>query len=316
MTEILVIVLLAVALDRFVPDRQGFKPFAWYRDWAESVEERFNGGKRAHGVGAVLLAIVPIVAVVALARLFLNELGWVLRFLFDVFALYLCLDVFRLGKTANHVADALVAGDTQEANAQLRELTGKSAPELNEASIARATVEGVLKQGNSLVVSPIFWFIVLWPFGLGPLGAVLQRLSSILDMLWGHRYERFAEFGWAAARFDDLLGWVPARITALSYALMGSFEDALHCWRKRMGAWSDINSGPLLASGFGAMHMQTFEPGADLGEYDDRAVETVVPDASHVQRVVALVWRVLLLWLAIGILMAGATWSVFLSTRT
>ena len=51
----------------------------------------------------------------------------------------------------------------------------------------------------------------------------------------------------------------PARITALSYALMGSFEDALHCWRKRVGVWSDINSGPLLASGFGAMHMQICE---------------------------------------------------------
>lgn len=294
-------VLFAVALDRFLPDRQGIKPFAWYRDWAESVEERFNGGKRAHGVGAVLLAIVPIVVAVVLARYILGELGWVLRFLFDVFVLYLCLDIYRLGKTASGVADALIAGDLQEANEQLRELTGKSAPELNEAIVARATVEGVLRQGNSLVVSPIFWFILL-----GPFGAVLQRLSCILDMLWGHRYERFSEFGWAAARFDDLLGWIPARVTALSYALMGSFEDALHSWRKRMGVWSDINSGPLLASGFGAMYMQAYEATTDAFEYDDRAMELVIPDASHIQRAVALVWRVLLLWLVIGILMAGA----------
>jgi len=301
MTEILLAVLFAVALDRFIPDRQGIKPFAWYRDWAESIEERFNGGKRTHGLGAVLLATIPIVAAVALARYILGELGWVLRFAFDVFVLYLCLDVYRLGRTANGVADALMAGDLQEANDSLRELTGKSASELNEATIARATVEGVLKQGNSLVVSPIFWFIVL-----GPFGAVLQRLSSILDMLWGHRYERFAEFGWAAARFDDVLGWIPARITALSYALMGSFEDALHCWRKRMGVWSDINSGPLLASGFGAMHIQTCDMAADMREYEEHGVDMVVPDASHIQRVVALVWRVLLLWLAIGILMAGA----------
>jgi adenosylcobinamide-phosphate synthase len=301
MTEILAAVLLAVALDRLLPDRQGIKPFAWYRDWAESVEERFNGGRRSHGVGAVLLAIVPIVVAVALARYILSELGWILGFVFDVVVLYLCLDVYRLGKTANGVAQALVSGDLHEANAQLRDLTGKGAPELNEATIARSAVEGVLKQGNSLVVSPIFWFLLL-----GPFGAVLQRLSSILDMLWGHRYERFAEFGWAAARFDDLLGWIPARITALSYALMGSFEDALHCWRKRMGVWSDINSGPLLASGFGAMHMQSCETAAEFGEFDDRAADVVIPDASHVQRVVALVWRVLLLWLAIGVLMAGA----------
>lgn len=301
MTEILVAVLLAVALDRFLPDRQGIKPFAWYRDWAESVEERFNGGKRIQGVGAVLLAIAPIVTAVLLARYILGELGWVLSFIFDVIVLYACLDVYRLGRSANNVAQALFAGDVREANEQLRELTGKGASELNEAVIARAAVEGVLKQGNALVVSPIFWFMVL-----GPFGTVLQRLSCILDMLWGHRYDRFKEFGWAAARFDDLLGWIPARITALSYALMGSFEDALHCWRKRMGIWSDINSGPLLASGLGAMHMQSCEPASDLGDYDDRMTETVVPDAHHVQRAVALVWRVLLLWLVIGVLMAGA----------
>lgn len=302
MTEILIAILLAVALDRLVPDRQGIKPFAWYRDWAESIEERFNGGRRAQGVGAVLLALVPIVVGVWLARYILGEIGWIARFAFDVFMLYLCIDIYRLGKTATAVSEALGEGNLNDADEHVRELTGKGASVKTEAGIARAAVEGVLRQGNSLVVAPIFWFILL-----GPFGAVLQRLSCILDMLWGHRYERFAAFGWAAARFDDLLEWVPARITALSYALMGSFEDAVHCWRKRMGVWSDINSGPLLASGFGAMHMQVCEAGDTGGSYEDQMVEfVVVPDASHVQRVVALVWRVLLLWLAIGVLMAGA----------
>lgn len=309
MTELLVAILLAVALDRFLPDRLGIKPFVWYRDWAESIEERFNGGKRLHGVGAMLVAIVPIVLGVWLVRSILGELGWILRFAFDVVILYLCLDIYRLGKTANAVSDALEAGDLNEANEQLRELTGKDAPERHEASIARAAVEAVLKQGNSLVVSPVFWFLIL-----GPAGAVLQRLSCILDMLWGHRYDRFAQFGWAAARFDDLMGWVPARITALSYALMGSFEDALHCWRRRMAVWSDINSGPLLASGFGALHMQFCEPTAEGGEYGQQPPElAVVPDAGHVRRVVALVWRVLLLWLAIGILMTGAHLAGFIA---
>ncbi len=309
MSEILIAVLMAVALDHLIPDRQGIKPFAWYRDWAESIEERFNGGKRAHGVGAVMLATLPILAGVLLVHYILGELGGIFRFAFDVVVLYLCVDVHRLGKTANAVSDALHSGDFDEANEKLRELTGKVAPEKTEAGIARAAVEGVLKQGNSLIVSPIFWFILL-----GPIGAVLQRLSSILDSLWGHRYERFAEFGWAAARFDDLLGWIPARITALSYALMGSFEDALHCWRKRVGVWSDINSGPLLASGFGAMHMQLCEA-EEESEYQEKFSDlTVIPDAGHVRRVVALIWRVLLLWLVVGILMTGAHLAGFISS--
>ncbi|MCR4346812.1 MAG: regulatory signaling modulator protein AmpE [Sulfuricaulis sp.] len=301
MSEILIIVLLAILLDHLIPDRQGIKPFAWYRDWAESIEERFNGGKRTHGIGAVMLATLPIVAGVMLIHYILGELGWILRVAFDVVVLYLCLDVHRLGKTANAISNALESGELGEADDKLRDLIGKGVPERTDANIARAAVEGVLKQGNSLIVSPIFWFILL-----GPFGAVLQRLSCILDSLWGHRYERFAEFGWAAARFDDLMGWVPARITALSYALMGSFEDALHCWRRRVGVWSDINSGPLLASGFGAMHMQICEA-AEESEYEEKTSDlTVIPDAGHVQRAVALVWRMLLLWLVIGILMTGA----------
>lgn len=309
MSAILITILLAVALDHLFPDRQGIKPFAWYRDWAESIEERFNGGKRAHGVGAIILAIAPILAGVFLAHYILAQFGGIFRLLFDVIILYLCLDVYRLSKTASAISSELEAGDVEEADEKLRELTGKSVPEKTEAAIARATVEGVLKQGNSLIISPLFWFIVL-----GPIGVVLQRLSCILDMLWGHRYERFVEFGWAAARFDDLLEWIPARITALSYALMGSFEDALHCWRKRVGVWSDINSGPLLASGFGAMHMQVCEATSDAGEYEEGPYDlTVIPDAGHIQRVIALVWRVLLLWLVVGILMTGAHLAGFLS---
>ncbi|HLE93277.1 MAG TPA: regulatory signaling modulator protein AmpE [Sulfuricaulis sp.] len=310
MSEILIAVLLALTLDYLIPDRQGIKPFAWYRDWAESIEERFNGGKRVHGIGAVALAILPILAGVAVIHYILGELGWILQFIFNVIVLYVCVDVSRLSKTANAVSMALESGDADEANEQLQVLTGKSTTDVNETEIARAAVEGVLKQGNTLIISPIFWFILL-----GPFGAVLQRLSSILDSLWGHRYERFAEFGWAAARFDDVLGWVPARITALSYALMGSFEDALHCWRKRVGVWSDINSGPLLASGFGAMHMQSCDVSADEGEYEEQSLElTVIPDAGHVRRAVALVWRVLLLWLVVGILMAGAHLAGFISS--
>lgn len=302
MTQLMIAILFAVALDRFIPDRHGFKPFAWYRDWAESIEQRFNGGSRLHGIAAVLLALVPIVLGVMLARYLLNEISPIIGFIFDVVVLYVCLDIYRLGNGARAVADMLEAGDVREADVHLQELAGKGAADMSEAGIAHAAVEAVLKQTNSLIVSPLFWFVLL-----GPAGAILQRLTCILDKLWGHRYERFVEFGWAAARLDDLLQWVPARLTALSYAIMGSFEEALHCWRRQVGIWSDINSGPLLASGFGAMHMQNCETSGETTDYDEPTSGlNVVPDASHIRGAIALVWRVLLFWLAIGLLMTIA----------
>jgi adenosylcobinamide-phosphate synthase len=313
MTQILITTLLALALDRFVPDRGGFQLFSWYGEWAESIEQRFNGGTRTQGIGAVLLALVPIVFGVFLARYILSEISNVLAFIFDVLVLYVCLDLYRLGKLAVSISEALEEGDLPTANARLQELTGKHpdfqpeaeerkrAIEVSEVGIAQGTIETILKQGNSLVIAPLFWFIVL-----GPAGVVLERFAAVLDKLWGHRSQRFAQFGWAAARLNDVLGWVPARITALSYAVMGSFEDALHCWRQQAGMWSDINSGPLLASGFGAMHMQSYE---EANEDGNLRVEPsrlgVTADATDIRRVVALLWRVLLFWLAVGILMVG-----------
>jgi adenosylcobinamide-phosphate synthase len=301
MTSTLVIILLALALDRWLPERGGFQLWNWYSDWAESIEQRFNGGLRSQGTFAVLLAIAPIIIAIFLATLILGQIAGVLVFLFAVAVLYLCVDLYRLGDVALAVATALEKGDVVHAATRLKELTGKDTIETTEAGVAHATVEAVLKQANSLVLAPIFWFLVL-----GPLGAMLQRLASTLDRLWGHRTTRFAEFGWAAARLDDLLSWVPARITALSYAVMGSFEDALHCWRRQAGMWSDISSGPLLASGLGALHLDTCE-NSEEDAYGNTAINpATLPGAADVQRAVALVWRVMLFWLVVGLLMAGA----------
>jgi adenosylcobinamide-phosphate synthase len=243
MTTLLAVILIAVALDRWLPDRGGFRLWPWYSDWVESIEERYNGGRRSHGLYSVLLAIGPITLLVFLANTILGQIAGVLAFLFAAAVLYLCVELQRIGSVAQSVATALEQGETGSAAAQLKELTGKDTVETTVAGIAHATVEAILKQANSIVVAPIFWYLLL-----GPVGAMLQRMATVLDRLWGHRTPRYSEFGWTAARLDDVLNWVPARVTALSYAVMGSFEDALHCWRRMAGMWSDISSGPLLAS--------------------------------------------------------------------
>jgi adenosylcobinamide-phosphate synthase len=302
MTLTLLAILLAVLLDRFLPDRGSFPVWEYYSDWVESIEQRFNAGARSQGVSGVVVATVPLSAAIFLAWYLLSQMSGLLVFIFDVGVLYLCLDLYRLGATTEAVANALESNDLATAKVNLQVLTGKVTAEQSEAGIAHATVEAVLKLANTWVMSPLFWFVLL-----GPVGVALQRMFAVLDRLWGHRDERYAEFGWAAARLDDLLNWVPARITALSYAIMGSFEDALHCWRRSAGMWSDINSGPLLASGMGAMHLDVCDDGEREDVYGNRVITpTLLPDAGHVRRVMALVWRVLLFWLAVDVLMVGA----------
>src|SRR4030065_85827 len=123
MTTILVIVLLALVLDRWLPDRGGFEIWTWYSDWAQSVERRFNGGLRSQGIFAVLLAIAPIILVIFLATLVLGQIATVLVFLFAVVALYLCVDLYRLGDVAQAVATALENGEGEQAAGPPHELT-------------------------------------------------------------------------------------------------------------------------------------------------------------------------------------------------
>lgn len=310
MTTLLVIILLALIFDRFLPERGGFRLWEWYGDWADSIEQRFNGGLRVQGISAVALAVVPILIATGIAAFVLGQIAGVFAFIFSVAVLYLCVNLFEIGIAAQSVATALDGGDVETAAQRLKQLTGRDTVETTAAGVAHATVEAVLKQANSIVIAPIFWFVVL-----GPAGALLQRMACMLDRLWGHRTAQFAEFGWAAARLDDLLNWIPARITALSYAVMGSFEDALHCWRRQAKMWSDINSGPLLASGLGALHLDTCDTGDSKQDvYGNTALDPAnLPDAGDIRRAMALVWRVMLFWFAVGVLMAGAHVAGFIA---
>ncbi len=297
----ILVILLAVGLDRLTAVYPVVDPFIWYRGWAAGVTERL-GGSRLHGAVAAAVALVPIALLVLVVRYALGELWAVLRFLFDVLVLAWCLDLYRMADRAQELADALKVEDLPVASEHLRALTGRGPEGLKEGDIARSAIENVLHQCNNVVIAPIFWFIVL-----GPVGAVVQRATALLTQLWAQGGEQSEEFGAAVARLDHLISWIPARITAISYAIMGSFEDALRCWRYQAGVWSDSNRATLLASGLGALQLQSCEGLPDTeGEGAGVSLATVVPDAAHVQRSVALVWRVLLFWLGLALLVVLA----------
>lgn len=141
---------------------------------------------------------------------------------------------------------------------------------------------------------------------------LLFRLANTLDAMWGYRTPRYLQFGWAAARIDDLLNFLPARLTALSYALLGRTRPALACWRSQAPGWDSPNAGPVMAAGAGALGVRLGGTARYHGHEELRPPlgEGRAPDLAALHGALALVRRGAWLWLAavatLGVLSWGA----------
>ena len=244
------ITLTAVLLDALLGEPSRWHPLVGFGRWAQYLERRLNAStirsplaQRALGILAVLSAVGPWVLLVTMATVLAAVHHWI-----AVVALYFALGHQSLRQHALRVHRALETGNLGEARIQVGRMVSRDTAKMDTRSVAAAAVESVLENGNDAVFGAIFWFLVA-----GAPGVLLFRLSNTLDAMWGYRTPRYLYFGWAAARLDDVLNFVPARLTALTYALIGSTGSALRCWRLQAGAWESPNAGPVMAAGAGAL---------------------------------------------------------------
>ncbi|CAD5107706.1 adenosylcobinamide-phosphate synthase CbiB [Zestomonas carbonaria] len=290
--------LAGVALDALLGEPRRWHPLVAFGVLAERLERRFNRpygdgalGWRSHGVTAWLLAVLPL-TLLAWALSLLPQIGW----LVEVLALYAALGLRSLGEHALPVARALRDGDLGEARRRVGMMVSRQTAELDEAGVARAATESVLENGSDAVFAALFWFAVL-----GAPGVVLYRLSNTLDAMWGYRNARFERFGWAAARIDDLLNYLPARLVALTYALLGQTRRALRCWRSQAPQWDSPNAGPVMAAGAGALGVRLGGPAVYHGNLHARPAlgEGDEAGAGYIERALELVRRGVWLWLLV-----------------
>lgn len=295
--------LVGMGLDAVLGEPRRAHPLVAFGRLAQAIEARLHRDRRVSGLAAWCLAVLPPVVLTALlSRLLASWSPWAAT-AFAATLLYLAVGHRSLGEHARAVEAPLRAGDLPAARVAVSRMVSRDTAALDASQVAAAATESVLENGSDAVFGALLWFALL-----GAPGVVLYRLANTLDAMWGYRTPRYERFGWAAARIDDALNFVPSRLTALTYALLGDTSRAWRCWRSQAPHWDSPNAGPVMAAGAGALRVQLGGPAPYHGEWEPRPLlgEGRVPDADAIGAAVRLVRNGALLWLAV----AAVAWTL------
>jgi adenosylcobinamide-phosphate synthase len=188
-------------------------------DWLEGLLNE-GANRRAKGVVAVL-------ALVVMVWLSARVLSWdIFLGVFEVLGAAVLIAQRSLADHVNDVAGALRVS-LAEGRVAVARIVGRDPETLDQAGVARAAIESAAENFSDGVVAPVFWFLIG-----GLPGIAIYKAVNTADSMIGHRGERFAEFGWAAARLDDVLNWVPARLAGLLICVVGGGRAAMEVmWR-------------------------------------------------------------------------------------
>ena len=292
--------IAALLLEQWRPlgDRKAY--FSVLAAWAGWMERSFNAGESRHGLIAWLVAVLPPLAA-ALALYYL--LLWVsplLALAFNVAALYFTLGFRQFSHYFTDLQLAIRAGDLERARELLGAWRGEPAQHRSREEVIRLALEEALVASHRHVFGVLFWFVLL----PGPSGAILYRLAVYL----GRRWQGLGAFGAFAERARGLLEWPSVRVTAASFAVVGDFEDAVYCWRTQAPTWPDPNAGVVLAAGAGALGVRLGMPLAAIDGVEVRPELGVgeTADAPFLDGLVGLVWRALVVWIFLMVLLSLA----------
>jgi adenosylcobinamide-phosphate synthase len=244
-------------------------PVVWMGTLISWLDARLNTGGNRKGRGiAALLILLAATALVTVA------IAWLLRFVpYGWVAEAILATAFlaqkELDRAVRAVADAL-AHSLDAGRRQVSQIVGRDPAQLDEAGVSRAAVESLAESASDGVIAPLFFLV------LGGLpGIALYKAVNTADSMIGHETERHRDFGWASARLDDLLNFLPARLTALLFAGSAFFvkgADAEHAWTTALRdakKHASPNAGWPEAALAGALGFSLGGPRAYDGEVHD-----------------------------------------------
>lgn len=294
----------------------------WVHDnlisWVGWTGRHFDAGREHH---AWVVWCMSVLAPTLGAALVYHALAWQLpaaALVFDIGVLYLTLGFRQFSHFFTDIRKSLDEGDELTARRRLADWCHLDASELPRAEFLRHVIEHSLLAAHRHVFGVFFWFVVLSTLGLGPAGAVLYRMAEFTGRYWSFKSralgvpanDRLMQIS------QRLFGWIdhlPSRMTAFGFAVVGNFEEAINGWRRDAGLWRHDNEGVILAAAAGAVGVQlggaaapgvtpdrskTFESGATRDAAESAGPTAgVAPQVGHLDSVVGLVWRSVVLWM-------------------
>ncbi|MBI2315788.1 MAG: CobD/CbiB family protein [Betaproteobacteria bacterium] len=302
----LVSLIFALVLEQWRPLADRRQLFAPVEGYAGFFERQFNAGEIRHGRIAWLLAVLPAAAGSWLLYALLLRASPLLALAFNVAVLYLTMGFRQFSHYFTGIQLALQHDDLPRAQELLAQWRGHPCTDQPREEVVKLAIEEALVASHRRVFAVIFWFVLL----PGPSGAVLYRFADYLGRRWGESdAAEMSGFGRFAKQAFDAIEWLPARFTAASFAVVGDFEDAIFCWRAQAAKWPDQALGIVLAAGAGAIGVRLGNPLAREGVVLDRPELGLgeEADAGFLDSTVGLVWRALVLWLLMLLLLGIAS---------
>jgi adenosylcobinamide-phosphate synthase len=320
-------VLFALLIEQFKPLPRGNVVHDSLTGWMRWTGRNFDAGRDRHAwvVWCITVLVPALVAWVVYAAI--AHFSVLLALLWNVAVLYLTLGFRQFSHYFTDIRDALDRGDESEARRLLSEWRHLDASELPRTELLRHVIEHSLLAAHRHVFGVFFWFVVLSTLGLGPAGAVLYRMAEYASRYWAFKSrtidapvnDRLMNL---SQRLFNLLDFLPARLTAFGFAVVGNFEEAVTCWRRDAGLWKHPNEGIIIAAAAGAVGVQlggsaapgvtpdrskTFEAGAEPDAMSAEGSTTgVPPELGHLRSIVGLVWRSVVLWMLLLALLSLA----------
>ncbi len=310
---------LALVIEQARPLGSSHFLHQWLRRWADWVASHVDGGTKSQAwLAWALLIGVPACLAIVIHWVLAYFLGWFFAVAWNVALLYVTLGFRQFSHHFTGIRDALNDGDEPLARQLLADWQQVEVNELPRNEIVRHVIEHSVLSAHRHVFGVFFSYALLSIVGLGPVGAVVYRIAEFAKRYWSQTPTLATNplqenHNWTSTSLQEVvtdswhaIDWIPARATAMGFAIMGSFEDAMDGWRHHAEKFPNDNDGVILAATAGAINVQLGGAALQPELPGSSSTPGRAPELAHFAQVVGLVWRTVVMWLVLVALLSLA----------